>query len=259
MRQHDLLPICAAGDMQSLLGVTFEQLRQDVMLLADALEDGQKDVSVWKKYRAWDGAQPFETVLRTENGEWVQLNVTHGEDDGYDLFCFSRATGLCGRSEQYEERLAQSKEESRSKTAFLSRMSHEICTPMNGIIGMLALVLLTAGQLGLHMTSGSRAITRRAAAWCLGISAVLCVCAVGLSGTEMPSVDRLRQSQKLMFKLISLWGIDAALGWETSTTDKALADTLPSCLRKPYTAASRLSRSRSVRSICLCSGFGEEM
>lgn len=35
---------------------------------------------------------------------------------------------------------------------------------------------------------------------------------------------RGRQSQKLMFKLISLWGIDAALGWETSAT----ADTLPS-------------------------------
>ena len=125
------------------------------------------------------------------------------------------------------------------------------------------------------MTSGSRAITRRAVAWCLGISAVLCACAVRLSGTEMPSVDclrqnikqtvhdlrygrdtlllcameltrafllwnaerkrrrmsieeRVRQSQKLMFKLISLWGIDAALGWETSATDKALADTLPS-------------------------------
>lgn len=69
------------------------------------------------------------------------------------------------------------------------------------------LALLTAGQLGLHMTSGSRAITRRAVAWCLGISAVLCACAVGLSGTEMPSVDRLRQSQKLIFKLISLWGM----------------------------------------------------
>lgn len=139
MRQHDLLPICAAGDMQSLLGVTFEQLRQDVMLLADALEDRQKGVSVWKKYRAWDGAQPFETVLRTKNGEWVQLNVTRGADDGYDLFCFSRTTGLCGRIEQYEERLAQSEEESRSKTTFLSRMSHEIRTPMNGIIGMLTL------------------------------------------------------------------------------------------------------------------------
>ena len=139
MRQHDLLPICAAGDMQSLLGVTFEQLRQDAMLLADALEDGQKGVSVWKKYRAWDGAQPFETVLRTKNGEWVQLNVTRGADEEYDLFCFSRTTGLCGRIEQYEERLAQSEEESRSKTTFLSRMSHEIRTPMNGIIGMLTL------------------------------------------------------------------------------------------------------------------------
>lgn len=139
MRQYDLLPLCAAGDMQSLLGVTFEQLRQDVMLFADALEDGQNGVSVWKKYRAWDGAQPFETVLRTKNGEWVQLNVTRSEDDGYDLFCFSRTTGLCGRMEQYEERLAKIEEESRSKTTFLSRMSHEIRTPMNGIIGMLTL------------------------------------------------------------------------------------------------------------------------
>ena len=45
---------------------------------------GQKGVSVWKKYRAWDGARPLETVLRTKNGEWVQLNVTCGEDNGYD-------------------------------------------------------------------------------------------------------------------------------------------------------------------------------
>ena len=53
-------------------------------------------------------------------------------------------------------------------------------------------------------------------AFALLYAALLCACAVGLSGTEMPSVDRLRQSQKLIFKLISLWGIDAALGWETS-------------------------------------------
>lgn len=45
---------------------------------------------------------------------------------------------------------------------------------------------------------------------------------------RMSIEERVRQSQKLMFKLISLWEIDAALGWETSATDKALADTLPS-------------------------------
>lgn len=45
---------------------------------------------------------------------------------------------------------------------------------------------------------------------------------------RMSIEESVRQSQKLMFKLISLWGIDAALRWETSATDKALADTLPS-------------------------------
>lgn len=33
---------------------------------------------------------------------------------------------------------------------------------------------------------------------------------------RMSIEERVRQSQKLMFKLLSLWGIDAALGWETS-------------------------------------------
>jgi len=51
---------------------------------------GQKGVSVWKKYRAWDGAQPFETVLQTKNGEWVQTQ-------GLDLFtqpaAYYRLTG----------------------------------------------------------------------------------------------------------------------------------------------------------------------
>lgn len=50
----------------------------------------------------------------------------------------------------------------------------------------------------------------------------------GRKRRRMSIEERVRQSQKLMFKLISLWEIDAALGWETLATDKALADTLPS-------------------------------
>lgn len=51
---------------------------------------GQKDVSVWKKYRAWDGAQPFETVLRTKNGEWLQ---TQGLDPFTQSAAYYRLTG----------------------------------------------------------------------------------------------------------------------------------------------------------------------
>ncbi len=51
---------------------------------------GQKGASVWKKYRAWDGAQPFETVLRTKNGEWVQ---TQGFDPFTQSTAYYRLTG----------------------------------------------------------------------------------------------------------------------------------------------------------------------
>lgn len=69
MRQHDLLPICAAGDMQSLLGVTFEQLRQDVMLLVDVLEDGQNGVSVWNTVRGTERSRSRPSFgQRTANG-----------------------------------------------------------------------------------------------------------------------------------------------------------------------------------------------
>lgn len=51
---------------------------------------GQKDVSVWKKYCAWDGAQPFETVLRTKNGEWVQ---TQGLNSFTQPAAYYRLTG----------------------------------------------------------------------------------------------------------------------------------------------------------------------
>lgn len=51
---------------------------------------GQKGVSVWKKYRAWDGAQPFETVLRTKNGEWAQ---TQGLDPFTQSAAYYRLTG----------------------------------------------------------------------------------------------------------------------------------------------------------------------
>ena len=62
-------------------------------------------------------------------------------------------------------------------------------------------------------------------------------------------------------------GNDTALGWETSATDKALADTLPSVKPGEYERVNGLlektiyggSLSRSVRSICSCSDFGEEM
>lgn len=189
------------------------------------------------------------------------------------MICSASAArpGCAAEAEQYEERLAQSEAESRPKTTFLSRMSHEIRTHDERHYRHADACAADGGSAGSahdERQPCDHPQSSRMVPWDIG--GAVCLCAMELSRAfvlwhaerrrrRMSIEKRVRQSQKLIFKLISFWGIDAALGWETSATDKALADTLPSCLRKPYTAASRLSRSRSVHSICSCSGFGEEM
>ena len=63
-------PLVVIGCAEALLAVVLlcAALREpagSARIKHGAHSGGQKGVSVWKKYRAWDGAQPFETVLRT--------------------------------------------------------------------------------------------------------------------------------------------------------------------------------------------------
>ena len=139
LRRKDLLPLAVTGDMSALLGITMEAVQQDIMTLANVLQDEKNGGSVWKKYREWTAEAPLSENFQMKNGEWVQLTISRSADGLYDLFCFCRTTKLCHQIAGYEKRLEKLEEESQSKTTFLSRMSHEIRTPMNGIIGMLTL------------------------------------------------------------------------------------------------------------------------
>lgn len=139
LRRKDLLPLAAAGDMTALLGISMGAVQQDMMTLADILQEEGDGGSVWKKYREWNGEAALIENFQLKNGEWVQLTISRSADGLYDLFCFCRITKLYRQIADYEKRLERLEEESRSKTTFLSRMSHEIRTPMNGIIGMLTL------------------------------------------------------------------------------------------------------------------------
>ena len=135
LRRKILLPLAAAGDMTALLGISMEAVQQDMMTLADILQEEGR-----KKIPRMDGEAAFiENFQRMKNGERVQLTISRSADGLYDLFCFCRITKLYRQIAGYEKRLEKLEEESRSKTTFLSRMSHEIRTPMNGIIGMLTL------------------------------------------------------------------------------------------------------------------------
>lgn len=290
---------------------------------------GQKGVSVWKKYRAWDGAQPFETVLRTKNGEWVQ---TQGLDPFTQSAAYYRLTGdapkantvevsvqnasrdavyapasmekvtdgdvherrdalLKGRglfgtrnytvtevsgtrpselmvaenwvsSPQTEEQTAYAEAESvyRSFVYDAYTAADEDLLPVlnrlfwqdyddenDGVYSALSRIReVLKAQVRYSETAEAAPDNadpiayfltdpRKGNAVLYASATVQALRAHGIPARyaerrrrRMSIEERVRQSQKLMFKLISLWGIDAALGWETSATDKALADTLPS-------------------------------
>lgn len=94
----------------------------------------------------------FETELRLETGEgyrWVRLRFTQLEEQNtipsVMSVSFQDIHETKSRSEQMNEALKEAyhtaEGSQRAKSLFLSSMSHDIRTPMNGIVGMTAIAM----------------------------------------------------------------------------------------------------------------------
>lgn len=139
LRRSDKLPLYAEGDPEELLGVSLQQMQEDIRNLFGKRKDVEAGEKLWEKYNAWDGMTEFSEEFALQNGEWIRFRAKRCSEEAYDLLFFERITKIHEQIDEYEKKLAQAEEVSQSKTTFLSRMSHEIRTPMNGIIGMLTL------------------------------------------------------------------------------------------------------------------------
>ena len=139
LRREDMMLLACTGDPEKLLGVSYAALRDNIANLNAAFSDKSRCRAVWKKYMAWDGREMFDEAVQSGGGRWMRFIVSRTPDGEYDLLCFRDIAALHDRIEECEKRLAGAEEESRAKTTFLSRMSHGIRTPMNGIIGMISL------------------------------------------------------------------------------------------------------------------------
>ncbi|SHK56116.1 hybrid sensor histidine kinase/response regulator [Hespellia stercorisuis] len=89
-------------------------------------------------------AKGREVIVRMKNGKWC--SVTTFKSIGFaenHLFiqCISHADEQMQQQENLKAALRDADTANRSKTAFLSRMSHDMRTPMNAIIGLSALTL----------------------------------------------------------------------------------------------------------------------
>ena len=139
LRRRDRMPVYTVGNLREVLGVTLTRLREDAASLLAGLDDETERKQRWKTYLDWDGAKPLVAEAAMQNGRWVRFIAHRSRNDNYDLIFGRDITHEHQRLEDDKTKLMQVEEASQSKTTFLSRMSHDIRTPMNGIIGMLAL------------------------------------------------------------------------------------------------------------------------
>lgn len=68
------------------------------------------------------------------------MEINACKDERYDFLVLRDVTSYKTHELELQQEIEEARNESQSKTTFLSKMSHEIRTPMNGIMGMLTLV-----------------------------------------------------------------------------------------------------------------------
>ena len=140
LRRSDRMPLQAIGNLEGLLGVTLDRLRETMDALFSGLDQAGDARAFWQEYEGWDGTRDLCREMKMSSGQWLRLTVRRTADGMEDLLIFRRITRERQRDEEYQARLRQAEEASQFKTSFLFRMSHEIRTPMNGITGMLTLI-----------------------------------------------------------------------------------------------------------------------
>ena len=103
----------------------------------------------------------YRESVKDEPPIWLQKTVLMSRDIVYDpktdkestvvhgIILFKKTSEFHEKEEKENERLKiaieEADSENRAKTEFMNRMSHDIRTPINGIMGMLDIIIKTSG------------------------------------------------------------------------------------------------------------------
>lgn len=136
------------GALSKLLGYSEAELQQIAFPDITHPDDLQADLQLAAKLDAGEiESYVLEKRYRHANGSWIWslLNGSAVKDEnGQTQYFIAQIQDITSRK-QYEADLLKAKEEAeagtRSKSDFLSTMSHEVRTPLNGVIGMTHLLL----------------------------------------------------------------------------------------------------------------------
>ena len=144
IRKSDQAVSYISPNFLAMTGIAPDALRADIGQIRQMFEHSTRR-GLRERFEAWDEAEPLETEVpycRAGENDLRHARLGVSVAEGGECYLFV----LTDISEEYQVRtgimqeLRQARQESQSKTDFLSRMSHEIRTPMNGILGMLSLL-----------------------------------------------------------------------------------------------------------------------
>ncbi|MEI9891960.1 MAG: ATP-binding protein [Caulobacteraceae bacterium] len=110
---------------------------------ADRFVDPALDKEAWLAERLRVRREGGSIDVLTASGYWLRCTDRRTADGGM-VTVFTDITDLKRAEEAMTRAHDLAQEASRIKSEFLANMSHEIRTPMNGILGMNALLLMTA-------------------------------------------------------------------------------------------------------------------
>lgn len=140
LMKHKLyIPVFCTNNVEEILCMSKERFLNDPTYIKNIMEDSKyrEFANVLKN---WDGVTPIEyDFFNIKNNKWFRFTLTATKDGKFDYLAFRNVTKYVEKENELLKLARQAESESESKTAFLSNMSHDIRTPMNGILGMLAL------------------------------------------------------------------------------------------------------------------------
>lgn len=105
MRRYDSMALGAVGDVQALLGVSLQQLQDDVTAMYRNIKNPELGSRMERSYRAWRCEKPLEYELEMADGQWLHMSIAPCRNPAYELVHFHRSTAMHERERGYEQRL----------------------------------------------------------------------------------------------------------------------------------------------------------
>lgn len=139
LRRTDYYPVFCTKNIKNMIGIESYRLKEDIELFNTVVKKNEYR-KIIKDYKEWNRKSMFRREVQLKkSGDWIMLEINPCEEEGYDFLVLRDITSYKTRELELQKEIEEARNESQSKTTFLSKMSHEIRTPMNGIMGMLTL------------------------------------------------------------------------------------------------------------------------